>query len=375
MLRIAFLPAQQGDAIWIEYGTAGEVHRVLIDAGTPATAPLVRKRMESLGPGERTFDLLVVTHVDTDHIGGILKVLSDLPSNIAFQDVWFNGWPQIRAADSSRLGPVDGEILSAVIEKRKWPWNAAFDGAAVMAAKDASAPTKTLPGGMRLTVLSPGAEQLAKLRDEWKSVVQDAGLDPSDRNRWKKLLESAARKGVKSSLLGVPKASVLAGSKFEADTSVANGSSIGLLAEFDGKSVLFSGDAHVPVLLASVNALLRSRGISRLKLDAFKLPHHGSSGNVSNELLAALPASKYIFSTSGAVFGHPDDEAVARTAAAKTGSAKLLLFNYTASTIAKNYKRKKQRAQPDWEDGPLRRQYNYELRFPANDDDGVVVEL
>jgi len=117
MFKIEFFPAQQGDALWIEYGTPAAVHRVVIDAGTPATGPLVRKRIETLAPAERRFDLLVITHVDTDHIGGVLKLLSDLPAGVQFDDVWFNGWPQIRDAHSSKLGPVDGEILSAALEQ------------------------------------------------------------------------------------------------------------------------------------------------------------------------------------------------------------------------------------------------------------------
>jgi glyoxylase-like metal-dependent hydrolase (beta-lactamase superfamily II) len=132
MLRIEFLPAQQGDAIWIEYGKPGAVHRILIDAGTPATATLIRQRIEALDRSDRRFDLLIVTHVDTDHIGGVLKLLTKLPAGTQFDDVWFNAWPQIRKARSSKLGPIDGEILTTALQKLKWPWNTYFGGAAVM---------------------------------------------------------------------------------------------------------------------------------------------------------------------------------------------------------------------------------------------------
>ncbi len=306
------MPAQQGDAIWLEYGKPSALHRVLIDAGTPATAPLIRKRIEKLAPRDRRFDLLVITHVDTDHIGGVLKLLSNLPSQRQFDDVWFNGWPQIRSARSSILGPVDGEILSTALEKKKLPWNECFNETAVMLPKSGTPPQRTLRGGMKLTVLSPGELQLVKLRAEWKSVVEDAGLDPKNRNRWKNLLAAAAHKGVKSSILGEPSVETLARSKFDPDTAPANGSTIALLAEFDGKSVLLSGDAYAPVLVDAIARLRKTRGISKLKVDLFKLPHHGSSGNINSDLLAALPSPRYVFSTSGAIFGHPDDEAVAR---------------------------------------------------------------
>jgi hypothetical protein len=318
---------------------------------------------------------LVITHVDTDHIGGVLKLLSNPPAGLQFDDVWFNGWPQIRTARSSKLGPIDGEILSTALDKLGWPWNRAFDGAAAMLPRDGAPASKTLLGGMTLTVLSPGESQLAKLRAEWKRVVQDAGLDPKNKDRWKRLLAAAARKGVTNSILGEPNVGTLTRSKFAADKTPANGSSIALLGEFADKSVLLSGDAYAAVILDAVRRLCRKRGVSKVAVDAFKMPHHGSGGNVDNALLAAVPARSYVFSTSGAVFGHPDDEAVARVIGTPTTWRKTLHFNYPAATIARNYKKKKKRNLPDWGKTQLEREYNYEVAFAPTDSRGTVLEL
>jgi len=38
------LPAEQGDALFIEYGSARDPHRVLIDAGVRKSSALVRAR-------------------------------------------------------------------------------------------------------------------------------------------------------------------------------------------------------------------------------------------------------------------------------------------------------------------------------------------
>jgi beta-lactamase superfamily II metal-dependent hydrolase len=129
------------------------------------------------------------------------------------------------------------------------------------------------------------------------------------------------------------------------------------------------------VLVDALARLRRARSIVKLKVDAFKLPHHGSSGNVNSELLATLPSARYVFSTSGAVFGHPDDEAVARVIATATGSRKMLHFNYIAATIAKNYKKKKKRNQPDWNKAQLKREYDYDVQFPSSDSDGITIEV
>jgi glyoxylase-like metal-dependent hydrolase (beta-lactamase superfamily II) len=73
---IEMLPARQGDALWIEYGDSAHPRRALIDAGTPETWDVVRPKIEQLAPAERRFELLVVSHIDLDHIGGVLPLLA-----------------------------------------------------------------------------------------------------------------------------------------------------------------------------------------------------------------------------------------------------------------------------------------------------------
>jgi beta-lactamase superfamily II metal-dependent hydrolase len=225
-------------------------------------------------------------------------------------------------------------------------------------------------------VLSPGAQQLTKLRSNWRSVIRAAGLDPDDPDRAARLLQKAARKGVSSSILGgrldVPR---LGRSRFQSDTAPANGSTIALLAEFEGASCLLSGDAFAPVMVDALERLLEARGRHRLTAGAFKLPHHGSRYNVSHDLLKLVDTPHYLFSTSGAIFGHPDDEAVARVLAAGGRSARTLHFNYPADTLRANYAKIKKRQAPDWTAAGLRRQFRYQTRHASDDEAGLALEL
>jgi len=376
MLKVEMLAAKQGDAVWIEYGTRTSVHRVLMDAGTPASAAAIRDRIARLPESQRRFDLLVVTHIDTDHIGGVLKLLAERPPGLTFDDVWFNGWEHIKRAGGSRLGPIDGEIMSTFLTRLGWPWNAGFDGGPVMVPREGHPPQKRLRGGLRLTVLSPFERQLSRLRTSWRSVVQAAGLDPHDPERWARLLEKIARKGLRSSLLGARlDVNALARSVFQSDTAVANGSTIALLAEFEGKSCLISGDAFAPVLVEGIGRLLHARGQSRLSVDAFKVPHHGSRFNVSNDLLKSVVSPEYLFSTSGAIFGHPDDEAIGRVLATAARSRRTLHFNYPAATLEANYAKIKKRAAPDWNQPRLKQRFRYQTRYAATDAGGLTLEL
>ena len=94
---------------------------------------------------------------------------------------------------------------------------------------------------------------------------------------------------------------------------MANGSSIALLLEHRGASVLLAADVFAPVLASALKAIAQHRGATLpLQLDAFKLSHHGSQGNITAELFECLQARHYVVSTNGANFGHPDDTAIVR---------------------------------------------------------------
>jgi len=61
---------------------------------------------------------LVITHVDQDHILGVLAMLKDVERPEEFSDVWFNGFDQLNDNEFESFGPVDGEFLStAIIEQ------------------------------------------------------------------------------------------------------------------------------------------------------------------------------------------------------------------------------------------------------------------
>jgi hypothetical protein len=74
ILRIEMLPAEEGDALWIEYGDPKSPRRMLIDGGTMDTHPALRAKIAGL-KGKRRFELMAVTHIDNDHIDAMVKLL------------------------------------------------------------------------------------------------------------------------------------------------------------------------------------------------------------------------------------------------------------------------------------------------------------
>jgi len=94
---------------------------------------------------------------------------------------------------------------------------------------------------------------------------------------------------------------------------------------------MFLGDAHSPVLVDAIKRLLAKRGEEKLVLDAVKLPHHGSRNNVSRELIELLDCRRFLISTNGNIFEHPDAESIARIIK-YGGRAPDIYFNYLSET-------------------------------------------
>lgn len=375
MFRIEMLPAAHGDCLWIEYGTGDAVHRILIDGGPGQTYPALRERILHLSPDRRRFDLLVVTHVDADHIEGIVRLLLDAEAlGCEFDRIWFNGREQLnRVKDivERPLGAAQGEYLSLLIkdyEQRigRQVLNLGLpDGVAVIDRRRDTLPAVTLPGDCRLTLLSPDTDRLLELKDRWTRELRRAGIDPGDEDALRRRLASDRRLRPLGDVLGeddedgerryeLPEpdgrdrpdqlGDVLGGdgaepgedAAFGGDKSPANGSSIGLLLEYPANdpevTALLAGDAWPDVLETSIRTLL-GRDDRKLKLDVFKIPHHGSVANLSESLLARIRCKHYLISTSGAYFRHPHARAVELLLAKDNYAGEPRLhFNYLTET-------------------------------------------
>jgi len=230
--RIHVLPAQRGDSLWIEYGAEAALNHILIDGGITATGrDHLRKRVEEVGTPLH-FELLVVTHIDLDHIQGILQFLEDLPDGITFGDIWFNGWDQMKAIGLEPMGVKEGIRLSEILKKKySGTWNQAAGGKAIALEADGSVVTYSISGGMKLTVLGPAHEQLVRLRERWDDVIEEFGAaeEAEDNGDAPPGLDLGIPGLEPMGPIDVPE---LAKSKFKEDATIPNGSSIALVLEY-----------------------------------------------------------------------------------------------------------------------------------------------
>lgn len=359
--KIEVLAANEGDCLWIEYGDQENPHKILIDGGTSSTYDeALRQKLVKLDKDQRNFELLVITHVDDDHIAGILKLLEDDQIDASFDEVWFNAY---RHLPVEKLGPPQGELLTRLLLRKKkkmeeknqfFKWNECFGGKAVSVGDQGFLDVQSLKGGMKIRLVSPNDKTLEDLEPVWVEKCKAAKIIPLKEGEEPPIPEQL-EDDEDEALGGSLDIEALAATSLEKrlDKAEANGSSIAFIMEFMEKRVFLTGDAYSSILLEGIEKIL-PRNEDRLKVDAFKMPHHGSKANITKKLLDKIDCNRFIFSTNGNRFRHPNREAVARVIKHRSSRDKPreLIFNY------------KTNFNEIWEDKKLMKKYHYLVSFP-----------
>lgn len=95
-LGIQMLPAYEGDCILVQLEDDNKVFRLIIDCGPPKTWNSILKDLFNYYyENDIKIDLLVITHIDFDHIGGAIHLFNDNTSASVIKEIWFNGLKQI----------------------------------------------------------------------------------------------------------------------------------------------------------------------------------------------------------------------------------------------------------------------------------------
>lgn len=361
-LSLTMLPAKEGDCLHISYGEDGDLKHVLIDAGRKWTWRNALKQY-LVDQSITKLELLVVTHVDRDHIDGMLALVKDSDLDLDVKHFWFNTWDHLSGDaivlpadenpdnDIEPFGAKMGEELSTLVVEKNWPWNAQFLGLAV---EISNIPDENIIGfgDLSLHLLSPDRRKLEELKPTWKKECEKAGLTPGS------TVEDYVIDGDEIEEFGAVDIDELAAEPFKEDHSKANGSSIAFLLVYKGIKLLLSGDAHVDLLKESLIRMGATKA-EPLKVNAFKVPHHGSKYNISKDLLALLNCENYLVSSNGNYFKHPEDVAMAR----------LIKHGTKDSVISFNYKTE---FNGFWENAEWESQFDYSTNYPEDATNGFL---
>ncbi len=317
---VRILQAKHGDCVLVSHEGPSGVCNILIDGGPPTTFRHgVRQRysgplcvvLDELRDKGQDIDLVILTHIDDDHIGGLLKAF-EKPGYLSglAKEIWFNSSRLI--TDEFKVSEIIG---NRIILKSDSPLTSVQQGKDLEALLDeiecvrkplVMANQVCNVGPFTFRVLSPEKNQLERLLHEWPKNV-DSGETSSHSNDYHLSLEE-----------------IWASDSFESDSSIYNGSSIAFILEVGERKMLFLGDAYDEVVVENLKRLGYS-DTNKLKLDLVKISHHGSQFNTSNEFLSITDSPYYIISTNGSKHGLPNKRTIARILKSTNGN---LLFNY-----------------------------------------------
>jgi glyoxylase-like metal-dependent hydrolase (beta-lactamase superfamily II) len=323
-IAVKILQADHGDAIAIRVtsSTGDSPYNILIDGGPsscfeldngfgPEPGPL-KRWLDSLCAKNQKVDLVVLTHVDDDHIGGLLRAYEDNRYKEVFKnEIWFNSGKLIAKELCEDVPPNSDMMLNTssgqytsigqgvTFDQRLNDWHKSRRQLV-----EAGQKISFSHGTIR--ILSPSKQSLKKLLKKWEREK------PSD-------LTSTSNDYEKSFLdLGKD-------DRFKEDASTPNGSSIAFLIESGESKALFLGDALPSTICHSLD-LLGYTEQNPLKVKLCKVAHHGSKANLNEKLLSLIRADQYVISTDGSRHGLPNKQALARIR--RFSPLSCILFNY-----------------------------------------------
>jgi glyoxylase-like metal-dependent hydrolase (beta-lactamase superfamily II) len=310
LFTLEALPARHGDALLLHYGDPRRPRLIVIDGGPrgvykKSLKPRLEALRESRTPdGALPIQLLMVSHIDDDHIQGVLELTGEMierqddeqPQLWKIRKLWHNSFDDILGnhsddlfhAAEARVGaagfgeevppdlPVSREaalVLANVPQGRELRQNA---GKLAIRANQpfenlvlATGEPVDFGDGLSFRVLGPAPSQVQALQEDWDKQLKKKGLaEPA---------QAAAY----------------------LDQSVYNLSSIVVLAEAGGRTMLLTGDARGDHVLEYLEAAGLFDQDGRIHVDLLKLPHHGSHHNVGDDFFERITADHYVASGDG----------------------------------------------------------------------------
>lgn len=362
MLKVIMNKAGNGDCISLQT----EKHFILIDGGTAQSFEEWKNQIIGLVDEINT---LIITHIDNDHVNGIIKLLMD-ENCPKIGEVYFNGVEQffgklesqenngriesslsalsmeLSSVDSTmQIGFSEGTSLSYLLSEKKITPNPVLEGETICRDKV----SEFNIGDIKFKLISPTLQDLEKLKENWEDCLNQKNIRPKIINKnYSKAFESYLNKieiqdneNIKISSELFMSIESLALAEFNSDNSLNNKSSLAFMVEYKQKKILLLGDCHVE----TIESWFNDEAIDSVTVDAVKVSHHGSKNNTSLNLLSRINCSKYLISTNGKSHNHPDLETLARIAYVNKNQETYIYINYEIEHI------------PDWFMNDLRDNY------------------
>ena len=374
---IEMFPAKNGDAFLIRLDNK---KNILIDMGYMDTYKMyIKDRLKKIKSENQCIDLLVITHIDEDHIEGAIEFIKENgnandPNIIEIKEIWHNSYrhlqfdketvSKITSFEERRLEeiklsnsgisrketnesqPVSGRQGSTLagylfgLGYEKNIWNASFKNEAVKFKNEAvnlDSKNKIELGDAKIYILSPDTKKLGDLSTLWLKKLMEIDINFTISNEvifddayemyMKKLKPISEVDESKDISYSLKVFNNLIEGKIEQgniDKSKSNGASISFILEYKNKKLLFLGDSHEDIIVDNLDKYKKDGG--SLEFEAVKISHHGSLKN-NYRWIEKIKSKRYLISTNGENHDHPSKEVIAKILQCNKDE-KTFYFNY-----------------------------------------------
>jgi hypothetical protein len=371
-MKLHIFQSNKGDCLLIE---AADGALVLCDGGMRSSMKqTVRHELTKLRAAGRELEYVYVSHIDQDHISGVLQLLEDEVAWRVFDFQQSVNHPDAEAPDVPRPPRIKGLLQNAfrdligvnestevedliavavpsllstaeprLVDAALGLQDLAQSipealGVSRLAAADALAiPVNRLPGAtgpapllfagdhaptafdvgtMTFTVVGPGRQELTDLKTGWVNWLRANKQTVRDlRRELKRRVEAFAHGGADSPFdlrdwNGIP--------DFRGVTA-PNVASLMFMVEEGGARILLTGDSQQDKILDGLHhtEFLADQG---LHVDVLKVQHHGSEHNLDANFAREVSATHYVFCGNG-LHGNPDQRVIDHVFESRLGAA------------------------------------------------------
>lgn len=256
-IEIITLTDSNADSFLLKFKCKTKNLNILIDGGLKRNGRNAIQLIEEIIMTGEILDLVILTHVDLDHINGLLAIFeSESITSATVGKVLFNVPHSKIEIDNikeskTQCGYKEGNELLELITTKDITISSAKQGDIVK-----------LDDELIIDILSPTEDVLTLSNNKWRET--NIGHDESDEYNKDKLLELS----------------------YKEETKPQNISSIVCLIKYNNKKLLFCADSVPSQILSGID--------KKTPVEIIKIPHHGSHSNISKSLLDMFPTNKFI---------------------------------------------------------------------------------
>jgi beta-lactamase superfamily II metal-dependent hydrolase len=256
-IKLITLTESNADSFLLKFGYPTRNRHVLIDGGLKGDGRRAIKLIEEIIEQGDIIDLVILTHVDLDHINGLLALFkSDIITSKTVGKVLFNVPHSKIELDiikdkKTQCGYKQGNELLELIINKDIKLNPALQGDKFK-----------IDDELVIDILSPTQSVVELDHAKWRDT--NIGSDEDDDYNKELLLKKT----------------------FKEESKPQNISSIVCMVKYKNSKLLFCGDSVPSQILSGISDVT--------PVDLFKIPHHGSHYNISKLLIERFPTGKYL---------------------------------------------------------------------------------